>query len=215
MLCTQADVEKKLQWDITAEPDPVVAALIADAQALIEAEVGRTLESAARTETFDGGRWSLFLTYWPVTSITSVTEDGTVLVANTDYRFYPGGKLVRVAGSYQNWWQTSKLQSVVVSYVGGYLAGTHVKELEHLGSICAEVVARAFRKGAASAAVPAGTTGSIQSVTLAGSDSVTYATDSGSATISAGSLNQFVYLEEDERRQLHLDWYQRPRFGFA
>jgi hypothetical protein len=215
MLCVQADVEKKLQWDITAEPDPVVASLIADAQAMIEAEVGRPLESAARTETFDGRPWTLFLTYWPVTSITSVTEDGTLLTVTTDYLFYERGKLIRVTNGYQNYWRAYKPQSLEVDYVGGYLAGTHDKELEHLGSICAEVVARAFRKGAASAAIPPGTVGSIQSISLEGSDSVTYASDSGSASISADSLSQFVYLEEDERRQLHLDVYQRPRFGFA
>ena len=215
MLCTQADVEKKLQWDITAEPDPVVAALIADAQALIEAEVGRPLESATWTETFDGRPWSIYLSNWPVTGITSVTEDGTVLTVTTDYLFYPRGKLIRVSNGYQRTWQAYKPQSLVVQYVAGYLAGTHDSELEHLGSLCAEVVARAFRKGAASAAIPAGTTGSIQSISLEGSDSVTYSTDSGSSTIAAGGLNQFVYLEADEIRQLHLDLYQRPRFGFA
>ena len=69
-LCTQLDVEQKLQWDITAEPDTTVTALIADAQAHIEAEVGRPLESAARTETFDADRVALLLKYWPVTTVT-------------------------------------------------------------------------------------------------------------------------------------------------
>lgn len=213
-LCTQADVEKKLQWDITAEPDPVVASLIADAQALIEGEMGRELESAARQETFDGGRWSLFLTHWPVSAVASVTEDGTVLVLNDDYRWYTTGKVIRVSGTSQISWRSWAAQSVVIDYTGGYLPGT--KELEHLGSICAEVVARAFRKGASNAAIPVGATGEIQSISLEGSDSVTYASSSGgTSTITAGGLNQFVYLEQDEIRQLHLPRYTRPRFGFA
>ncbi|MDP9143708.1 MAG: hypothetical protein M3N43_03270 [Actinomycetota bacterium] len=209
-LCVQLDVEQKLQWDITAEPDSVVAALIADAQALIEAEVGRTLESATRAETFDGGRWSMFLTYWPVTAVATVTEDGTALTVNTDYKWYPNGKLIRVSGGHQIYWQTGEMQSVAVGYTGGFIAGT---TREHLGSLCAEVVARAFRKGADNAAIPSGAVGQIQSVSLAGSDSVTYATAEGSAT--GGGVNQFIYLEDDERRQLALPKYRRPRFGFA
>lgn len=210
-LCTQADVEKRLQWDITAEPDSVVTMLIVDAQAMIEGEVGRTLETASRSETFDGGQWSLFLTYWPVTAVATVTEDGTTLVVNTDFKWLTTGKLIRVAGGYQTYWKGSKPQSIVVDYTGGFVAATHVQQLEHLGSICAEVVARAFRKGAASAEVPAGA-GQIQAESI-GTYSVTYSTAEGSATVSG--LDRFVYLEEDERRQLALPKFRRPRFGFA
>lgn len=217
MLTTQADVEKRLQWDITAEPDSVVTMLIADAQALVEAEVDRPLESDDWVETFDGGQWSLFLSKWPVTAVDEVTEDGTVLTVTDDYLWYPRGKLIRVSGGYQTYWRASKPQSIVVEYTAGYLAGEsveHDKALEHLGSLTAEVVARAFRKGADNAAISAGATGAIQSVSLEGSDSVTYATSDGSS-FTGGGVGQFVYLVEDEIRQLHLNGYQRPRFGFA
>lgn len=200
-LCTQLDVEQKLQWDITAEPETVVTALIADAQAHIEAEVGRTLESAVRQETFDGGSWVHFLKHFPVTAVTAVTEDGTSLTVATDVLWYERGKLLRASNGRQTYWKTTKLQSIVVDYVGGYLAGTHTTELEHLGSICAEVVARAFRKGADNAVLPAGAAGAVQSVSLEGSDTVTYATGGGSGTVTGG-LRQFVFLLEDERRQL-------------
>lgn len=214
-LCTQADVEKRLQWDITAEPDPVVTMLIADAQAMIEAEIGREVESATWSQTFDGwASWSLFLKQWPVTAVTTVTEDGVALTPTTDFMWYPSGKLVRVASGYQAYWHTSKLQDIVVGYTGGYLAGTHDMQLGHLGSICAEVVARALRRGADNAAVPAGAAGAIQSVSLSGSDTVSYATGGGTGTIGGG-VSQFVYLEEDEIRQLHLPRYIRPRFGFV
>lgn len=213
-LCTQLDVEQKLQWDITSEPDAVITALIADAQALIETEIGRTVESASRTETFDGGRWSLFLKWWPVTAVTSVTEDGTLLTVTTEYLWYERGKLIRTAGGYQKAWSNGKPQSIAVVYTGGYLTGTHDMELEALGSLCAEVVARAFKKGADNAALPAGASGQIASVTLAGSDSVTY-TDSSGATATTGGVSPFVYLEEDELRQLQRPPFKRPRFGFA
>lgn len=207
-LCLQIDVERRLQWDITAEPDSTVTALIAAAQALIEAETGRTLESASRSETFDGGRVALFLKHWPVTAVATVTEDGTALTAD-DYKFYENGKTIRVSGDYQVMWKTLKKQAIAVAYTGGFLSPDHDSQLEHLGSICAEVVARAFRKGAENAALPAGAAGAIQSVSLEGSDSVTYATGGG-ATLSGG-LTQFVFLTEDERRQLNR--YKGPPFA--
>lgn len=209
-LCTQLDVEQKLQWDITAEPDTTVAALIADAQALIEAETGRTLESDTRAETFDGGRVALFLKHWPVTAIGQVDEDGTTLTADDDYKFYENGKLIRVSGGYRIAWKTLKSQAIDVTYTGGFLSPDHDSQLEHLGSLCAEVVARAFRMGAQNAALPAGASGSIQSVDLDGAGSVTYATGGGTATLSGG-LTQFVFLVEDERNQLNR--YKGPPFA--
>ena len=209
MLCTQADVEKKLQWDITADPDPTVTALIAAAQSHIEAEVGRPLESDTREETFDGGYSAIFLSVWPVTEVTTVTEDGTTLTA-TDYGIKSNGRLIRLSGDYRTFWRGYKPQSIVVEYTGGYLAGTHDSELEHLGSICSEVVARAFRRGADSAAIAACAAGAVQSVSLAGSDSVTYATG-GEAEFP--SLGNFVFLTEEERRQLGR--YRRFTLGIA
>jgi hypothetical protein len=203
-LCTQVEVERKLQWDITADPDSTVTQHIEDAQALIEAEIGRTVESAARTETFDGGL-ELYLRFWPVTAVASVTEDGTALTVNTEYMFYDSGKLIRVGSNgYQVPFKTSKKQSIVVSYTGGFLPGhdaEHDMALEDLGSLCAEIVARAFRKGADSAALPAGVSGHVQSVSLTGSDTVTYATAGGAGTFQGG-LSQFVYLEPPERLRL-------------
>jgi hypothetical protein len=214
-LCTQLDVEQKLQWDVTAEPDTTITALIADAQALIESHVGRPLEDGPRSEIFDGNRVALFLKFWPVTAITTVTEDATVLTS-ADYKFYANGKLIRTnTTGYQIVWKAYKPQSIEIEYDGGYLAGhddMHDLALEHLGSICAEVVARAFRKGAASAAIPAGSAGAVQSVSLSGSDTVTYATGSGES-FAGGGLTAFVYLEEHEKAQLGR--YRGIPLGFA
>jgi hypothetical protein len=214
-LCTQLDVEQKLQWDVTAEPDTTITALIADAQALIESHVGRPLEDGPRSEIFDGNRVALFLKFWPVTAITTVTEDATVLTS-ADYKFYANGKLIRTSTTgYQIVWKAYKPQSIEIEYDGGYLAGHddyHDLALEHLGSICAEVVARAFRKGAASAAIPAGSAGAVQSVSLAGSDTVTYATGSGES-FAGGGLTAFVYLESHEKDQLGR--YRGVPLGFA
>jgi hypothetical protein len=214
-LCTQEDVEHKLQWDIVDDPDATVTALIADAQALIESHVGRTLESAVRSETFGGYRVALFLRSWPVTAITAVSENGEALIEDVDYLFYENGRLIRVSGGLQTYWRSRKPKSIEVEYTGGYLAGHneyHDLALEHLGSLCAEVVARAFRKGAANAAIPAGSAGAVQSVSLTGSDTVTYATGSGES-FAGGGLTSFVYLEKHEFDQLVR--YKSLPLGFA
>lgn len=202
-LCNQLNVEQRLQWDITAEPDAVVTSLIAAAQALIEFEAGRPLESDNHTQVFDGGHRILFLANWPVTAVGSVTEDGTALVAGDDFMFYPDGQLLRVSSSHAIRWFTRKLQSIEVSYTGGYLAGTHDSALAHLSSLCTEVVARAFRQGAASAAQPAGVgLGGITAVNLAGSDAVSFSTTSGASIELGGGLTRFVFLLPDEKEQI-------------
>jgi len=202
-LCTQADIEHRLQWDITAEPDPVVTDLIAAAQGLIEAEAGRTLESAARVEMLDGDYPEIYLTHWPVTSIASVDEDGTTLAVDTDYIFNDDGRLVRVSDGRPKAWATRKLEAIEVTYTGGFLSPNHDSELAHLGSLCTEVVARAFRQGAASAAAPAGVgLGGITQVTLHGSDTVTYATPTGDLATVGGGLTRFLFLFPDEKEQL-------------
>jgi len=202
-LTTQAEIEKRLQWDITAEPDSVVTSLIAAATAHMENEVGRKLESATYTaELHDPPDGAVFLKNWPVTSITTVTVDGTA-VASSGYTFYSDGRLHRTSNSRDLSWNSSKRKAISVTYAGGYLAGTHTSELAHLGSICTEIVARAFRSGAASAAAPAGIgLGGISSVTLAGSDSVTYATSGGESFELGGGLTRFIQILDDERRQL-------------
>lgn len=201
-LCTTEDVERLVLRDITADPSPYAEALIADAQAHIEAEIGRTVESASRTETFDGGQQTLFLQWFPVTAVASVVEDGITLTVDDDFKWYRN-KVIRVSGDSQIAWRTLKRQSIVVTYTGGYVSPDHDAELEHLGSICAQVVARAFIKGTDLAALPVGASGAIQSVSLEGSDTVTYATGGGGAGSSiSGGFRQFVYLEEDELRQL-------------
>ena len=202
-LCDQEEIEKRLQWDITAEPDSVVTSLIAAATAHMEGEVGRRLESATYTaELHDPPDGAVFLKNWPVTSITTLEVDGAA-VASTGYTFYSDGRLHRTSNSRDVGWASSKRKAISVTYAGGYLAGTHTSELAHLGSICTEIVARAFRSGAASAAQPAGVgLGGIASVTLAGSDSVTYSTTGGDTLELGGGLTRFIQILDDERRQL-------------
>lgn len=204
-LTTQALVEQRLQWDITADPDATVTGLIAAAQDLIEAEFGRPIELANHIETFDGYRVSLWVTHKPIVTVNTLTEDGTALTEGTDFEVYPErGKIIRIfASGYRTYFRAYKPRSIQVDYEGGYQSGD--VRFDAFQNLCTEVVARAFRAGAASAQVPAaaGAGGGIQSVSLAGSDSVTFQSAGGGTMELGGGLSRFVYLLEDEKRLCH------------
>ena len=166
-LCTQTQVEQRLQINFTDNSDVVCAELIAAAQGHIERVAGRNIEAASHTETFDGPASTLWLLNTPVNSITSITVDGTALTSN-DYTYTDYGRLARTVNSRERNWSTTKQQSIVVAYNGGYTTVPY-----DLQDICANMAARAFQAGASNAAVPAGSEG-IKSIMLAGSDSITF-----------------------------------------
>lgn len=169
LLATQADLEKYGHVDITAEPDASITARLESASAIIESYCNRTFTSATVTaETHDGGSGSVFLRQPPVTSVTTVDENGITLTA-ADYLLYPEqGRLVRLSGGYPYRWLW-KPRTVVVTYVGGYNPVPYDIRL-----VCVRIAERAFKAAAAWSEAPA-VAGAIKSVTLAGSDSVTYA----------------------------------------
>lgn len=192
MLCSQGDVEQRLQIDFTNNADPVCASLIAAAQGHIEREVGRAIEATVRAETLDGPPGSyLWLKWTPVNSVTSVVVDGTALVAVTDYIFDGAfGKLARVSSGYLTGWAVYKPASVVVTYNGGYT--TVPLDLRDL---CATVAARAFQAGAAYAALPAGSDGISQEGI--GSYSVQYF-DEAAGGLATKSVTRPVQLTPEE-----------------
>jgi hypothetical protein len=187
-LCTQADVEYRLQITFDNDPDDGITALIAAATGHIEREADRyaSLEAGSRTETFDGPESAaIWLRHTPVNSITSITVDGTALTS-AQYKFTAAGRVIRVAAGRERSWSTSKVQTVAVVYNGGYSTVP-----EDLKDICARSVARAFQAGAGYAAVPAAAAG-IRQVALQGSDSVTFASATADVTTS-------VFLTDDEK----------------
>jgi len=181
-LCTQTQVEQRLQINFTDNNDVVCAELIAAAQGHIERVAGRVIEAASITETFDGPASTLWLQVTPVNSITSVTVDGTLLTAN-DYTYTDYGRLARTTNSRERSWTTSKQQSIVVVYNGGYTTVPY-----DLQDVCANMAARAFQAGASNAAIPAGAEG-IKSIMLAGSDSITYK-DTATELVNAVGLTE-------------------------
>lgn len=169
-LCVQADVEKFLQIDISAEPEPAVTMLIENAQAVIETYCDRTFEAESSiTETLDGpGIERLLLSKWPITTVTSVTEDGVTLTVADDYLIYANtGELARGSSTTRRNW-TSNRQAVTVVYDAGYTDVPH-----DIRDVCTRMVARAFQAASAFANAPAGAS-SIREISLEGSDSVKY-----------------------------------------
>ena len=165
--CTQTQLEQRLQIDFADDSDPVAAELIAAAQGHIDNITERALEAAARTEVFDAPSTDIWLLHTPVNSLTSCTVDGSALTTSTDLIVDSDtGRLSRVVNGHRRAWGTSKIQSVSVTYNGGYTTVPY-----DVQDICARMAARAFQAGAAYAAVP--TTG-VKQVNLAGSDSVTF-----------------------------------------
>lgn len=195
MLCSQTDVEMRLQINLGTDPDPVCAALIAAAQGHIEREVGRPVEADDYTELFDGPRGAyLWLTNTPVNSIASIEVDGVALVVATDVYFTAYGKVGRVSAGNPTTWGTYKPNIVEVTYNGGY--ATVPLDLRDL---CANVAARAFKEGAAYAALPTGAGGGgIVSVSLDGSDSVQYGEGGPGGGLATASVTRPVQLTEEE-----------------
>ncbi len=169
-LCVQADVERFLQIDVTAEPEAQVTYLIENAGALIETYLDRVIEEGPITnELHDGDRGNLIrLAQWPVTiPLTTVIEDGTTLVEGTDYVAYEDGRVYRGSNTLAANWGFGR-RIIDVDYTAGYSTVPF-----DIRDVCARMVARAFQAGAAYANAPVGAEG-IKSLSLDGSDSVEY-----------------------------------------
>jgi len=183
-LCTQDDVEKLLQIDFGNTPDDSVTQYIAQATAAVVGYVGQELEEAAglvATLEADVPVTYLFLPRFPVTAVASVVEDGLTLTTPDEYKFYESGALRRVAGQFDFRWSTY-VDAVVVTYTAGY---STIPDDVVLAT--ATLAAALFRQGAAFAAH--GTSGPVKTITLQGSDSVSY--DTSTAVMgAAGSVDE-------------------------
>ncbi len=152
-LCTIADVEALLQHSITE--DARTTALLEMATAELEATAGREFLPGAQTGVAVPSypRNGLYLPHWPLASVEAVTEDGTALVAGTDYATPTAedlslGRLRRRDENGAAWlWPDSRTVDhlVVVDYTPAVPA--------NLRTHCARLVAQAIQAGAAAANV--------------------------------------------------------------
>ena len=167
-LCTQDDVEKLLQIDFGANPDDTVTQYIAQADALVTAYCGQSLESASGIEeTLEAEQDQAYLVLgrFPVTAVASVVEDGTTLVVTDEYVWYEDGRLRRMYGDYAGSWSMLP-NSIVVTYTAGYVTIPADVTLA-----AATLAADLFRQGAAFSAHGVNP---VKSVALSGSDTITY-----------------------------------------
>jgi hypothetical protein len=145
-LCTQADVEHRLQIEFTADPDPVVVALIDAAQGHIERVYGGPVEVDDYTETHSG-LGPLFLRHHPLNSIASITEDGVALTVADDVIFTTSGIVYRLATTgYAGVWGSWKPYAIEITYNAGYTAADIPEDIV---DVCAWMVAAAIRRGLA------------------------------------------------------------------
>lgn len=148
-LATVAQVEAILGSDLDAAAEARVEELIDLIQLDVEDQLGRSAEATAtviETVTVSAYRTDLLLSLWPVASITSVVEDGTTLVAGTDYAAeLATGTLTRLTGTHPTAWPFGS-GIVVVTYDSATIG--------QLSALTARIAARAYRAGLAANATP-------------------------------------------------------------
>lgn len=204
-LATQTHLEKFLQIDVTNEPDAAVTMLLENASGLIHSYIDRYLPETAYTETYDAPQGPvLHLRQWPVyvSPAPTVTEDGTLLVAGTDYLVnYRTGTVTRTgAGSRPKQWR-QKLQSIAVTYTAGYdftIDPLIEPEAVVARDTCTRIAGRVFQAAAAYANVPISAS-LIKSIAIEGSDSVTYRD-----TAAGGVTSEAVQLTDTDKSTLDM-----------
>lgn len=189
MIATTSDVAVRLGGvSFTTTEAANVELLIAAAQAHLEREARRPLEAASRTEVFDPPETAdIWLTHTPVDTDTTftVTVDGTELTANDYSVDEDTGRLTRVVGGRPRPWSVFKVQSISVTYTGGY---SDVPD--DLVDVCARAAARAYQAGLAALDAPAL---GVKQINLSGSDSVTFVDEVNDVTVA-------LSLTEEEKQ---------------
>lgn len=140
-LTSLANVKQWLNLTVGTD-DALLTRLIGAASDYIQTWLNRTLASAAYTENRDGpGGTRLMFANYPVTIVTSVSIDGTVIPPSTG-PLVPGwvanSTSVQLRGSYRF---SDGIQNCVVAYTAGY--ATTPAEVEQA---CIELVARRYKK---------------------------------------------------------------------
>ena len=140
---TYQDLEDRLRVTFTATEQVQAAALLDQATALIKAEANQHIDEVTSDAiTVDGtGTRRIVLPEWPVTAVTSVTEDGTLLTFDDDYKWTLRGVLIRVAAVWPY-----DIGNIDVVYTHG-----HAVTPPALETVCVEMTARAWSTPASGA----------------------------------------------------------------
>ena len=209
-LALQIHVERFLQLDVSNEPDTVITQLLETASGLVEGFVGRPLELASYDEDYTSPAGAIVvLRNGPVDVsanpvAVTINSTSTVLVEGTDYIVKRrNGHIVRVtaAGVPRRWDVPAGRQAAIkVVYDAGFdftadpLLHRHA---EIARDVTVRSVGRVFQAAAARASVPVAAL-AIKSLSLAGSDSVTYRDSIASVADAA------VQLTDADRASLRI-----------
>ena len=125
-LVTADEVDAYIQNQI-ATNDVVIEYLINGVSQQFASYCDRAFISTTYTATkIDGpGGAELYLPNWPVTTLTSVTEDDVLLTVDVDFYSYPASGMLTKFRSNWPWYDvaatwTTKQQGIVVTYAAGY-----------------------------------------------------------------------------------------------
>lgn len=137
--------------------DTIFAMLISGVSAAVNKYLGRELVAASYSWALDGnGRGILYLPAWPITTLTSVTEDGTLLAEGEDEDFRSdasGGRLLKPDGSV---WSKG-FKNIDVVAVAGYDMDHTISAFANYGS----TVAGTVKATSAAHGLAAGTTAGV------------------------------------------------------
>jgi hypothetical protein len=191
MFCAVSDIEQFLQITIPAANLASANRAIVEATAAIQNYCRQVIEAVANdTVTLDcSGGTRLFLPELPVTTVTSVTEDGDLLVEDDDYKVGQNGILHRLWGPWG--YGTDRIQIVAVVYSHGYATIP-----EDIVSVATRMAARAYQAG-----LRAAETGAVTGVTATslGDYSVTYGGGAAAEGVMGASAAPLLLQSEKEQ----------------
>lgn len=119
-VATLADVRTHLNIVSTAS-DTELTSFLTFAVDAAERWTGRILgDAASATEVYDGGSAAVLLDRVPVTTVSSVSENGSTLASTAWTVNYSTGVLTRLGGSYTASAFTPGVRNVSVTYSAGY-----------------------------------------------------------------------------------------------
>lgn len=123
-------------------PTDTATAYVDSASAAIRGYCGWNIsEETVTGDVLDGtGRWDLWLPTQNLTAVTSIAENGTTLVHETDYVWYRNGRITHAG----RW--TPNAKGVLATYTHGYPVG-HPR-LELAKAVCRQVAARTLNNPA-------------------------------------------------------------------
>jgi len=184
MFCTIQDVKDFLQIDVD-EPSTAraIGAVTEEIKGYCHQQIERVTDDVY---TFDvrPGRWNLILPDLPVISVSSVIEDGELLVIDDDYKLALYGQLIRVG---RRW--ASGVQIVAVTYTHGY--ETIPADIVDVATRAASRAYQAGLKAADAEGVPG-----VQAKSL-GDFSVTFGAEGAEGVMGASAARALLLSEKD------------------